>query len=176
MNTLLKQYQLWFDGFITIDPTQLPDYFYVIDNVCVTEITPEIAKYNRYVERNSQVKIKTKLNKIDNHSCIPQQYKDIDIDKVISAMHEDMADMLDWDVEDYKQRLKRIEIEKVLFKKHNLYPLLQALFFIINTFKQHNVVWGTGRGSSVSSYILYILEVHDVDSFSFQLPITDFLK
>jgi DNA polymerase III alpha subunit len=36
-------------------------------------------------------------------------------------------------------------------------------------------VWGIGRGSSVSSYVLYVLGVHDVDSYAYDLDIGDFL-
>ena len=40
---------------------------------------------------------------------------------------------------------------------------------------ENKIVWGVGRGSSVSSYILYLLGVHKVNSIKYGLNITDFL-
>ena len=39
-----------------------------------------------------------------------------------------------------------------------------------------SLVWGLGRGSSVASYILYLLGVHKVNSLYYDLPIEEFLK
>jgi DNA polymerase III alpha subunit len=41
---------------------------------------------------------------------------------------------------------------------------------------QNNVVWGVGRGSSVASYVLYLLGVHKIDSLKYNLDIHEFLK
>jgi DNA polymerase III alpha subunit len=37
-------------------------------------------------------------------------------------------------------------------------------------------VWGVGRGSSVSSYVLYLLNVHRIDSIKYNLDYQDFLR
>jgi DNA polymerase III alpha subunit len=50
------------------------------------------------------------------------------------------------------------------------------MVYVIDTFKKNNVIWGVGRGSSVSSYILYLLEVHDVDSVMYDLDFNEFLR
>jgi len=42
--------------------------------------------------------------------------------------------------------------------------------------RQNSVVWGVGRGSSVASYVLYLIGVHKIDSMYFDLDITEFLK
>ena len=44
----------------------------------------------------------------------------------------------------------------------------------IDILKENNVVWGIGRGSSVNSYVLYLIEVHDLDSVKFDLDINEF--
>ena len=42
--------------------------------------------------------------------------------------------------------------------------------------RENNIVWGVGRGSSVSSYVLYLIGVHKVDSIKYNLDVTEFLK
>jgi DNA polymerase III alpha subunit len=42
--------------------------------------------------------------------------------------------------------------------------------------RKNSVVWGVGRGSSVASYVLYLIGVHKIDSMYFDLDITEFLK
>ena len=70
----------------------------------------------------------------------------------------------------------RVEMELGMYKERGLYPILQLLVYIIDTMRQNNLVWGVGRGSSVSSYLLYILGVHKVDSHKYELDIKEFLK
>ena len=42
--------------------------------------------------------------------------------------------------------------------------------------KQNNLIWGVGRGSSVASYVLYLLGVHRIDSLHYNLDIAEFLR
>ena len=63
-----------------------------------------------------------------------------------------------------------------LYQKLGLIDILRTLIFVINTLIENNIVWGVGRGSSVSSYVLYLIGVHDVDSFQYGLNIEEFLR
>jgi DNA polymerase III alpha subunit len=42
--------------------------------------------------------------------------------------------------------------------------------------KENKIVWGVGRGSSVASYVLYLIGVHRIDSIKYDLDIREFLK
>jgi DNA polymerase III alpha subunit len=42
--------------------------------------------------------------------------------------------------------------------------------------REHGVVWGVGRGSSVASYVLFLIGIHKIDSLYYDLPIDEFLK
>jgi len=42
--------------------------------------------------------------------------------------------------------------------------------------QQNHLIWGVGRGSSVSSYVLYLLKVHRIDSLYYNLDIAEFLR
>lgn len=70
----------------------------------------------------------------------------------------------------------RVELELDLFRTRNLYPVLQCLIYIIDTMRKNNLVWGVGRGSSVASYVLYLIGVHKIDSIKYNLDIREFLK
>ena len=54
--------------------------------------------------------------------------------------------------------------------------LLHFMKYLVDTLRKNNVVWGVGRGSSVASYILYLIGVHKVDSIKYNLDINEFLK
>jgi DNA polymerase III alpha subunit len=47
---------------------------------------------------------------------------------------------------------------------------------MIDVFNKNNIVHGVGRGSSTSSYVLYLLGVHFIDSIKYDLDINEFLK
>lgn len=75
-----------------------------------------------------------------------------------------------------EQEKKRVDIELDLYVKYRLLDVLRFLVYLIDTMRDNNIVWGVGRGSSVSSYVLYLLGVHKVNSIKYGLDITDFLK
>jgi len=57
-----------------------------------------------------------------------------------------------------------------------LFNLLRYLKYLVDTMKSNNIIWGVGRGSSVASYVLYLLGVHRVDSMYYDLDPTEFLR
>lgn len=95
---------------------------------------------------------------------IPQHYKDIDVEEFVLARAID------------RKSRERVEAELILYKARNLYSVLQLLIYIIDTMRSNNCVWGVGRGSSVASYVLFLIGVHKIDSIKYNLDITEFLK
>jgi DNA polymerase III alpha subunit len=70
----------------------------------------------------------------------------------------------------------RVSQELELYIKHGMYDVLHVMKYIVDTLRNNNVVWGVGRGSSVSSYVLYLIGVHKIDSIKYKLPIEEFFK
>tara|TARA_B100000941_G_C28493806_1_gene549638 strand:- start:1274 stop:1879 length:606 start_codon:yes stop_codon:yes gene_type:complete len=95
---------------------------------------------------------------------MPESYKNMDIEKYIRNLASETNEK------------QRVEQELILYKKYSILDVLRFLVYLIDTMKEHNIVWGVGRGSSVSSYVLYLLGVHKVDSIKYGLDVTDFLK
>jgi DNA polymerase III alpha subunit len=75
-----------------------------------------------------------------------------------------------------KQNHERLVDELVLFRQYNMIPLLRYLKYLVDTMRENNIVWGVGRGSSVSSYVLFLIGIHKIDSIKYGLDIREFLK
>lgn len=95
---------------------------------------------------------------------MPDKYKNLDI-------VEYLLTLCSTDIE-----LERIGVELVLYQERNLFDLLRYLKYLVDTMRENNIVWGVGRGSSVASYVLFLLGVHKIDSIKYELPISEFLK
>ena len=70
----------------------------------------------------------------------------------------------------------RVSSELELFIQHGMLDLLYYLKYLVDTMREHKIVWGVGRGSSVASYCLYLIGIHKIDSLKYNLDITEFLK
>jgi DNA polymerase III alpha subunit len=66
--------------------------------------------------------------------------------------------------------------ELVLFQDQNLFELLKYLKYLTDVIHKNRIVCGVGRGSSVASYVLYLLGVHRIDSMRYGLDIREFLR
>ncbi len=95
---------------------------------------------------------------------MPEQYKNMDI----------AAWILDKCQTD--QERQRVGQELLLFLERDLFDMLKYLKYLVDTMRVNNIVWGVGRGSSVSSYVLFLLGVHKINSLYFGLEIGEFLK
>jgi DNA polymerase III alpha subunit len=100
---------------------------------------------------------------------IPAKYKEIDVAEYIRRLIPTSG-------QDVNIITARVEMELAEFEARKLFPVLQLLIYIIDTMRKNSLVWGVGRGSSVASYILYLLGIHKVDSVKYKLDIKEFLK
>lgn len=95
---------------------------------------------------------------------MPKEYKDLDI-----VAH--VLNLCQTDAE-----LQRVGEELLLFQERNLFDLLKYLHYLVAVLKDNHVIWGVGRGSSVASYVLYLLGVHKIDSMFYDLDPHEFLR
>jgi hypothetical protein len=103
-------------------------------------------------------------NTNQNNWYMPNEYKTLDIAKHI----------LDLCKTDYE--LQRVGDELIKFQERDMFPLLRYCKYLVDTMRKHNIIWGVGRGSSVSSYVLYLLGIHRINSLHYDLSIDEFLK
>jgi len=89
--------------------------------------------------------------------------------------YPNLTEMLYGMCETTEQR-DRVSQELELYIKLGMYDVLHVMKYIVDTLRENNIVWGVGRGSSVASYVLYLIGVHKVDSIKYNLPIEEFFK
>lgn len=173
-NTNLQDRILWYDGESSFDSSSIQTAMQRYSNVRhVTTLTNDILAYNRIVPTNQSLTIKTTCAPLSLDWNIPDEYSNLNVIDWITTKHNEITQHLS--SAERSDRNNRLNEELRLYETFNLIPVLRAVIYIINTLTTNNVVWGIGRGSSTSSYVLYTIGVHDVDSYLYNLDIHDFL-
>ena len=95
---------------------------------------------------------------------MPAEYHDMDIAEYVVAMC------------DTTEKLQRVGHELLLYQERGLFDLLRYLKYLVDVMQDNHVIWGVGRGSSVASYVLYLLGVHRIDSMYYDLDVGEFLR
>ena len=95
---------------------------------------------------------------------MPESYKDLDIEEFV-----------------YSKCLTQISTVRVMqemaeYKSRDMLGLLRWLKYFVDTCETNNIVRGVGRGSSVASYVLFLLGVHSIDSLKYNLDWHEFLR
>lgn len=94
---------------------------------------------------------------------LPDEYKNIDIEGYLSYLCP-------------KENYQRLIDELQAFRNRDMLDLLRWLKYFVDTCRKHNIVWGVGRGSSVASYVLFLLGVHKIDPIKYKLDWREFLR
>lgn len=95
---------------------------------------------------------------------MPDEYKQLDIENWVLCQAPDVLSY------------NRVVEELAEYKQRNMLDLLRWLKYFVDTCEKEGVVWGIGRGSSVASYVLYLIGVHSVDSIKYNLDWQEFLR
>jgi len=87
-------------------------------------------------------------------------------------------DVLNWLLDKCQSEEEKIRVkdEYSLFEKKKFIKVLQFLIYFVNTLRANNVVWGVGRGSSLSSFILFLIGINKVNPITHNLDIHEFLR
>lgn len=70
----------------------------------------------------------------------------------------------------------RVATELELYAQYRMIPVLHYIKYLVDIMRKEGIVWGVGRGSSVASYVLYLIGAHKVNSLKYNLDIREFLK
>lgn len=135
----------------------------MIDLETAAEILDNIPKFIDYDTLAQETKEQF------DHRCrntwfMPDKYKELDIAEFVLSKCTT------------PEQLQRCGEELLLYQERGLFSLLQYLVYLVDIMKDNNVIWGVGRGSSVASYVLYLLEVHKIDSMYYDLDVSEFLR
>jgi len=131
-------------------------------NESVEKTRINFGKIRYYVKPTVSIKEFDETNQNTWH--MPGEFKSIDIvDYVVGQCSNN-------------QEVTRALEELYVYQKLNKLDLLKYMLYLVSVARLHNVVIGVGRGSSVSSFVLYLLGVHKINPLEFNIPMTDFLK
>ena len=112
-------------------------------------ISQTVEEFDRVLQRNWRM---------------PKEYKELDIAEYVLGLCKE------------EHELQRVGEELILYQERDLFDLLRYLKYLVDTLRKNNIVWGVGRGSSVASYVLFLIGVHKIDALYYQLDIEEFLK
>ena len=140
---------------------------------------PDVEEYNYRCDDPEQ---RIKIAEIDGvpgklpASCfeyaIPEEYHNIDIldyavTKLVHLFHGETVPAI---------YIDRLALEYEMICQRQMQDFVRTLVYVIDMFREKNVVYGVGRGSCCASLMLYLIGVHMVDSVEFDIPITEFLR
>ena len=103
-------------------------------------------------------------NQMQSNWLMPEQYKTMDIAQYVLNQCQGEAE------------LQRAGEELILFQERDMFVLLRYLKYLVDTMRENNILWGVGRGSSVASFVLFLLGIHRINSCYYDLSIDEFLK
>lgn len=134
----------------------------------------DVDKFNEHADQNGQPKLKKytpvdlNIDKFDeicqSDWFMPDNYKRLDVEKYIK------------DKCTTSEEINRIEQELIEYQSRNMYDLLRYMIYLVDFMRANNIVWGVGRGSSVASYVLYLIGIHKVNSIQYGLDYREFLR
>jgi len=138
------------------------------------ENTVSVDRYNQFcslflIDENINVELPNngldKYNKelVDNW-FMPEEYKKINIIDHLLSKTKNEAEY------------QRVVTELTEFEERGLLSLLQYMMYFVELMRENDVVMGVGRGSSVASYVLYLLGVHKIDSIKYNLDYREFFR
>ena len=74
------------------------------------------------------------------------------------------------------ERFRRVNEELAEFQRREMFNLLRYMIYLVDFMRKNDIVWGVGRGSSVASYVLYLIGVHKINSIQYGLDWREFLR
>jgi DNA polymerase III alpha subunit len=129
---------------------------------------PESLELSTNIQTKLYQPLDISINEFDKISqenwYMPNEYKEFDIAKFVL------------DLCNTEEELQRVGEELLLFQERNMFMLLRYCKYLVDLMRKNNIVWGIGRGSSVASYVLFLIGIHKINSIYYDLPIDEFLK
>ena len=106
---------------------------------------------------------------LSNTWIIPEEYQQLDIDEYLAKQLSQRKLSAD----EYVERMIQEQDE---YRSRNMIEILKYLVYMMDVCKQNNIVTGIGRGSSVSSLVLYLIGTHHIDPIKYSLSYKEFLR
>ncbi len=173
--TELKNRKLYFDGDSSFDPMVVNRLQFKYNIKYVDYLTPSIQQYNSLIlDPDKKIKVKDRCNNWDIGWNLPTKYKQLDVINYVLEKHILLTD--DMSEDEIVSRDVRLITELQQYQQRDKLNILRTIIYMVDMLEKNNVVYGIGRGSCVSSYVLYVIGIHDIDSYMFNLDFGDFIS
>lgn len=172
--TILQDRILFFDGVSCFDPDNIIKLSKKYNVKYISRLTDDVKKYNSLVLPQDQLLVKTHADDLSICWNIPTEYQILNIIEHIFKKHVTLTKHIT-DIAETDARDCRLITEFNLFKKAGYEHVIRLMIYVVDCLERNDVVYGIGRGSCTSSYLLYVIGVHDIDSYEYNLEITDFI-
>ena len=172
--------RLWIDGESSYSSENLLST--VLSDECIEGIAyhnkdRHIEKLLKFTDINMKPKTLPDFSLIDESFTIPKEYFEVNLENYFLNKAKQKIKQHNNSTEEYKKAvIERVFLELDCYTEKNMLDILYLSMFIVDTLKKNEIVWGPGRGSACCSYLLYLLELHDIDSVEFELDIFEFLR
>jgi len=98
------------------------------------------------------------------HWAMPEYYQALDLELYFAERISTL------------EEAERVALELELFAERGLIPVLRFMIYLVQLLKDNKIVWGVGRGSSVSSYLLFLAGLHQINPIKYKLGIEEFIR
>jgi len=95
---------------------------------------------------------------------MPDYYKELDLDTYFAQRVNTVEEAV------------RVADELALFRERNMDVMLRFMIYLVDVMKENKIVWGVGRGSSVSSFLLFLVGLHQINPIKYNLDIREFIR
>lgn len=171
-NTKLNDRILWFDGVSEVLPDELAGMLLKgipVSSLATTEVNGEVQRFNAMSPESISIKVTTNIPQLQ--WLLPEKYLTLNLKEYLA---EKFLEKFQVEDELFEDRLDRLNNEIVEIDHRNLEMLFKTIIYVLDTFKEKQLVWGVGRGSSCACFILYILGLHMVDPIKYRISMTEF--
>lgn len=172
-STKLRDRELRYDGVSIVKPEDTPKFLMSglePADLRVTAIDQDVERFNEQLPFEA-LQLATEEPLTLRYSWkLPQKYLELDVDT-------HMFELLNQASTPYpkEQAVARVQLELREFKLRGLVDLLRTIIYVMDVFREKQVVWGVGRGSSCASYVLFLLGLHVVDPILYEVDLEEFM-
>lgn len=140
---------------------------FLVDDSCNSDIK-HTNTYTKYTTLEYPSSDNLSIGEFDANNqtnwFMPSEYKEMDIAEYVLSLCNT------------SEELQRCGLELIMYQERNLFNLLKYMKYLVDEMKKNDIIWGVGRGSSVSSFVLFKLNVHKIDSMYYNLDVSEFLR
>ena len=131
-------------------------------NQALTKLQIDLPKLPEQILRNQTIVDFDKQNYNAWH--MPESYENIDVKTYLLEKCNT------------EEERDRVLIEYKLFEQKGFTKVLKFLIYFVDVLRSNNIVWGVGRGSSVSSFCLFLIGIHKINPLFYNLDYREFLR